>query len=317
MNTSTINNQDKSLPLVSIGIPTYNRAETLIKTIESILMQNYQNLEMIISDNASTDRTEEVCLNYVKQDNRIRYIRQSVNQGAIFNFKNVWQKSRGEFFMWLADDDWLGQKQYISECVNKLLTNPDFSLVCGKIFYFKDEKYLFQEKEVRLLQETGLQRAIAYYKCPAPNGIFYGLRRRHSILDLTIKDVNGWDWLISGQVAFSGKVDIINTITLNRSWEGTSGNGSIEKTIEALKLPENELENIYLKLGNRAFLDVLSWDSSLFRYGIFSQLYLACRVFFLAWLFSPHLILKARINKFLTKSKLTFVLKTINNDQEN
>jgi glycosyltransferase involved in cell wall biosynthesis len=309
MNNSLIGYQDKSLPLVSIGIPTYNRAESLITTIESALVQDYQNIEIVISDNASTDRTEEICLNYVKQDNKIKYIRQPVNQGAIANFREVFKQSKGVFFMWLADDDWLGQKQYISECVEKLLTNPDYSLVCGKIFHFKDEKFFFQEKKVRLLQETGSARAISYYKNLGLNGIFYGLMQKDVILDSAIKNAICFDWFICGRIAFSGKVDIIDTITLNRSFEGS--NNSPEKTIISLKLPERELKNIYLKIGYRAFLDILSWNNLLFKYGKISQFYLACIIFFQAWLFFPFAIFKKLVYKFFIKFRLIFFLKLV------
>ncbi len=71
-----------SKPLVSIGIPTYNRASVLRRAVESALTQDHTNLELVISDNASTDETEAVCQEFCERDNRVRYIRQKTNRGS-------------------------------------------------------------------------------------------------------------------------------------------------------------------------------------------------------------------------------------------
>ena len=71
-------------PLVSIGIPIYNAEEFLIERINSIINQTYKNLEIIISDNASTDTTEKICKKFAEKDVRIKYIRQKNNMGAIY-----------------------------------------------------------------------------------------------------------------------------------------------------------------------------------------------------------------------------------------
>ena len=74
MNKDNKDNSDDLLqPLVSIGIPTYNRADTLSKAIDSALMQDYNNTEIVISDNASTDETRELCLVLMQQNKKIQY----------------------------------------------------------------------------------------------------------------------------------------------------------------------------------------------------------------------------------------------------
>ena len=94
-------------PLVSIGIPTYNRERLIGRAIESALNQDYPNIEIVISDNASTDATSEVCRRYAQEQPNVRYVRQPRNLGAIRNFDAVLRQSSGQFFMWLGDDDWL------------------------------------------------------------------------------------------------------------------------------------------------------------------------------------------------------------------
>jgi glycosyltransferase involved in cell wall biosynthesis len=94
------------LPLVSVGIPTYNRPESLRRTLECITAQTYTNLEIIVSDNCSPgDDTESLVQEFIEKDSRIHFYRQRENKGPVFNFKFVLSKSKGEYFMWAADDD--------------------------------------------------------------------------------------------------------------------------------------------------------------------------------------------------------------------
>lgn len=93
-------------PLVSVGIPTYNRPEGLKRTLECMLAQTYTNLEIIISDNASPNlEVEKIGREYASRDARISYYRQTENHGAMFNFKFVLEQASGQYFMWAADDD--------------------------------------------------------------------------------------------------------------------------------------------------------------------------------------------------------------------
>ena len=100
-------------PLVSIGMPVYNGSDFLPHALESLLSQDYENFELIISDNNSTDSTQKICLDYMAKDKRIRYVRNETNVGAIENFNRVFEMSQAEYFMWHAHDD-LREPNYIS-----------------------------------------------------------------------------------------------------------------------------------------------------------------------------------------------------------
>ncbi|MEM7757352.1 MAG: glycosyltransferase family 2 protein [Cyanobacteria bacterium P01_A01_bin.40] len=76
-------------PLISIGMPVYNGANFIREAFDSILSQTYENFELIISDNASTDETEKICREYMSQDSRFRYYRSQQNLGAAWNFNRV------------------------------------------------------------------------------------------------------------------------------------------------------------------------------------------------------------------------------------
>lgn len=101
----TQSREGETSPLVSVGLPTYNREATLPRALDSLLNQTYQNIELIISDNASTDRTYDICQAYLKKDARIRYYRNDTNIGLVGNGNRVFHLSKGKYFMWANDDD--------------------------------------------------------------------------------------------------------------------------------------------------------------------------------------------------------------------
>jgi len=101
--------------LVSILIPTYNRANLLKRAIESALKQSYDNIEIIVSDNCSTDDTKEVVSKFM--DNRIRYFRNERNLGPILNWRLSLKIAKGYLSVILSDDDYFLDEQYIENVV--------------------------------------------------------------------------------------------------------------------------------------------------------------------------------------------------------
>ena len=112
------------IPKVSIGMPVFNGQRFICKALDSLLAQSLTDCELIISDNASTDATGEICRGYASKDGRIRYIRQSENRGATWNFKHVLEKARAKYFMWAAcDDEWSSNYvQRLTEALDRDLT---------------------------------------------------------------------------------------------------------------------------------------------------------------------------------------------------
>lgn len=110
-------------PKLSIGFPVYNGEKYLRSALDSILQQDYTDFEIIISDNASQDSTGEICRRYAETDNRIRYQRLEVNQGAARNYKIVFEQARGEYFKWAAHDD-VCLPGFLRRCVEVLDQAP-------------------------------------------------------------------------------------------------------------------------------------------------------------------------------------------------
>ena len=118
-------NDDK--PQVSIGMPVYNGEKYIEETINSILAQTFTDFELIISDNASTDRTPEICQSYMTRDHRVRYFHNQENLGAAPNYNRVFNLSTGKYFKWADYDDLLAP-EFLAKCVAVLDQNPEIVL---------------------------------------------------------------------------------------------------------------------------------------------------------------------------------------------
>jgi glycosyltransferase involved in cell wall biosynthesis len=105
--------------LVSVGIPIYNGEKYLAETLDSLLAQNLRDFEIVISDNASTDRTPEICRCFQSKDSRIRYVRNDQNIGAALNFNRVVELSRAPLFHGGACDD-LYAPLFLERCLDAL-----------------------------------------------------------------------------------------------------------------------------------------------------------------------------------------------------
>lgn len=115
--------------LVSIGFPVYNGARYLREALDSLIAQEYQDIEIIISDNASTDESRDICREYAARDARIRLYESGRNRGPWRNFVRVYEMARGEYFMWAAHDD-RRHPQYLTQCVASLDRNPGAVYCC-------------------------------------------------------------------------------------------------------------------------------------------------------------------------------------------
>lgn len=139
-------------PLVTVGIPTFNRPESLRRSLECICRQTYPNLEIIVSDNASPgEETQRVVEDCMAKDGRVRYFRQSTNLGPVANFQFVLDAATGEYFMWMSDDDWRAPR-YIEALLNELQADEDAAIA------FCD---------IAVLDETGNRRS-DYYQSYLP-----------------------------------------------------------------------------------------------------------------------------------------------------
>ena len=112
---------------VSVGLPVYNGEKYLDHALRTLVSQTHEDLEIIISDNASTDGTRRICEEYAARDPRIRYYCQPVNRGGSYNHNFVARQATAPYFRWYSADDWMAP-DCIEQCVTVLDSEPDVVL---------------------------------------------------------------------------------------------------------------------------------------------------------------------------------------------
>jgi glycosyltransferase involved in cell wall biosynthesis len=175
-------------PVVSVGLPVYNGGSFLEETIESILGQTFTDLELIISDNASTDDTEKICRRVAERDSRIRYYRNPENLGAARNFNIAVELARGRYFKWQGHDDPI-PPDFLEHCVAVLDDDPSVVLAYGRQIAIDEHgrsKRTGALVTARLQKRSGLasrHALVRYWSCVAmpvghPVGPAFGVIRR-------------------------------------------------------------------------------------------------------------------------------------------
>lgn len=211
-----------STPLVSVGIPAYNRPEGLEQTLTRLKAQTYSNLEIIVSDNHSpTLRVQEVALACKAKDNRIQFFRQEKNIEAEPNFNFVFNQSKGKYFMWMSDDDDF-DTNYIEVLVRFLEDNPDYVHAVGIALYERDGQILLREENDSIEGNSGMARVVQYINNVRKNGLFYGLFRCDLPIDHPFQNRVGTDWCLIAKLAWYGKIKRIPSTSYRRSLDGGS-----------------------------------------------------------------------------------------------
>lgn len=139
-----------SAPRVSIGLAVYNGENYLAEAIESILAQTFEDFELVIGDNDSTDGTEEICRSYAEGDDRIRYLRHARNIGGHPNFNSLFEASVGEYFKWAAHDDLL-HPDFLLRCIEALDGDPSVVLSYSRTLVIDEEGGPVRAEEARPL----------------------------------------------------------------------------------------------------------------------------------------------------------------------
>ena len=179
-------------PLVTVGIPTYNRPEGLARTLECITGQTYGDLEIIVSDNCSPDSEVGMVVRAFQQrDDPIQYFRHPKNRGGLFNFRFVLERAAGEYFMWAADDDeWA--KSYIETCLKALANGGGCSAFTSFLIKNRARNTVI-ESPLPMLSPTNstFDNAYSYLNHMTPHYI-YGLHKTWSVL--FVLDDHWFDW---------------------------------------------------------------------------------------------------------------------------
>jgi glycosyltransferase involved in cell wall biosynthesis len=141
-------------PLISIFIPVYNREKLIGETIESAINQTYKNIEIIIVDNNSTDKTWEILKSYSQKDKRIKIYRNEENIGPVRNWRRCFEYAQGEYAKFLWSDDLIAP-EFIEKTLPYLINNPDVGFVfTGTEIFFNEENN--EKIKAYFIGKTGL-----------------------------------------------------------------------------------------------------------------------------------------------------------------
>jgi glycosyltransferase involved in cell wall biosynthesis len=209
------------MPLVSVGIPAYDRPRSMERAVRSVLAQTHADLEVVLSDDASGDA--EVALvgrRLAEEDARVRYVRQPANLGHDLNYQRVLELAEGRYFMWLSDDDWL-DAGYVERCLAALEADPGLAIAWGTARYYRDGEHVIDERPMDLGSRRPGLRVVSYFARVSVNGPLFGLMRRLELVAAGgFPDVPGGDWLLVARMAARGRVLTLRDVHLHRSATG-------------------------------------------------------------------------------------------------
>jgi len=184
---------NKKMPdVVSIGMPVRNGAAFIEEAIEHILNQTHENIEIIISDNNSTDGTFEICKKYATHDDRIKLYRQKKTITVVENFKFVFQNSKSNFFMWAAHDD-RRSMNYVENLLRILKKHEDAALAFSEVVTFSGHENYFENKIKDYSFEIEMRSSLQKKIWAALNGgclECYGLIRTTCLKDYQWHDID-------------------------------------------------------------------------------------------------------------------------------
>jgi glycosyltransferase involved in cell wall biosynthesis len=187
--------------------------------VRSAICQSHQVLEVLVSDDASSNPAmRQVASQIAAADPRVRVVRQPRNLGHAANYQWVLEAARGEFFMWLSDDDWI-DPEYVARCLAAVREHGAV-LVCGLARYYRDGVHVLDERPIELASPHPGLRVIRYFALVSLNGPLFGIARREQLLSVGFPPVVGGDWLLMAGLAARGRVRTLNDVNLHRSLTG-------------------------------------------------------------------------------------------------
>jgi hypothetical protein len=193
---------------VGIGLPVYNGARFLAAALDSILAQTHEQFELAVSDNGSTDETEEICREYERCDPRLRYLRRDVNRGAAWNYNSLVHETTGPYFKWASHDDVLAPT-YLERCLEVMRRLPTVSVVYPRTCWIDETGDLDGEvaRDVDLREPTPHGRLASLAKSFVLGNSAFGLMRR-DMLERThlLGAFPSADFVMLAELALQGEI---------------------------------------------------------------------------------------------------------------
>ncbi len=258
-------NNNKKLPFhrVYTGMPVYNGEQYLEDSIKCNLNQTYDDFAILISDNASTDRTEQICRDYASSDARVIYTRNDVNVGAAPNYTKCFEPTNCEFFRWSNADD-LIEPTLIADCLAVLEEHKDAILAYGKTRLIDGDGVFMEDYDDRmhLVDDSPVERFLVCRQTLGLSNIIYGLMRRDLLAQTALfESFVASDSNLIAELTLYGKFYEIPKTLFSRRMHEDSTSHNREDT---------ELQKAFWDPGKRHFLMQL-WKRMVAYFGAVSR----------------------------------------------
>jgi glycosyltransferase involved in cell wall biosynthesis len=257
-------------PMLTIGLPVYNGENGIRRSIDSILAQTFTDFELIISDNASTDSTSDICSEYEKKDSRVRHVRHSETRNFMINWRFPVEQAKGKYFMWISDDD-IWEDTFVEKNIEILESHPKVvgSISNIKLFGPNIKNYMSNSKEsqsklkivrsVTGTYEEKVKKILEFNWCLNLYSIF---RTKELKKSLVYTVLISWDFAVMLSVIEFGEFYVLDEVLLKRGTEGATSNPSFMNTLKVMEIGWLHVYFPYVtytiwcmkKLGLRLFL---------------------------------------------------------------
>jgi glycosyltransferase involved in cell wall biosynthesis len=210
---------------VTVGVPVYNGSATIEAALRSVMAQDFDDLEILVVDNASTDSTGDICRGLAAEDPRVRYVRNDHNIGQNQNFTRVFELAVGPYFRWMGDDDSL-EPGYIEACVGPLDNDPSVSVVTTNQRYVEQDGTVHYEQYngPRPTSENPIERLDVLLRLLTGSRLsidpIYSMIRRGSLeRTALVQPVRFGDQILACQLALLGRYVHVDRDLASRAWE--------------------------------------------------------------------------------------------------
>jgi glycosyltransferase involved in cell wall biosynthesis len=209
--------------LVSIALPVRNGADRIAGVVRSVLAQDHPDIELVISDNASTDGTEELCRDLAAGDSRIVYHRHPENIGLLGNFMHAARMSRGAYVRWIGDDDRL-EPACVSRALEAFAADERIILVTNQVSYSGPDGTVstMPYKGAGLASDDPVERFNEMLRLlnesPFLIDPLYGLLRREPAVGIPRRNMLREDEVFAAKLALSGPWAHVPEVLSHRNW---------------------------------------------------------------------------------------------------
>jgi glycosyltransferase involved in cell wall biosynthesis len=206
--------RDPGRPRVTVGLPVFNGENYIAETLACFLGQTFTDLEVVVSDNASTDRTREIVEEVAARDARVRYVRQAENVGGAENYNVVFHEARSEYFTWTAHDD-LRSPNWVEQAVAALDARPDAALAISDAMRINAHGTPYHTYPIRPeIYAAAIGDRFRASLRQNPILMIFGMARSEAIRRTCLHEhYTGSDWGVTGGLALQGPIVHVDDAT--------------------------------------------------------------------------------------------------------